>query len=105
MSCPVSAGLVKHAEAWPWSSAAAHVAGRGDAVAEGERLSEPTGGWVCRWGECLRRRDAEETLGLLRRHESTGRPLGDEAFVRKTCDLLGRHLVPKKPGRKPNQPK
>ncbi len=97
---PVRAGVVRRAEAWPWSSAAAHVGGRGDAVAEGAWLVERTAGWVCRWGECLRGTEANETGGLLRRHASSGRPLGDEAFVKKIGTLLGRDLLPKKPGRK-----
>ncbi len=48
---PVEVGLVERAESWPWSSAAAHVSGRGDAVAEVEWLRELTAGWVCNWSE------------------------------------------------------
>jgi len=33
---PVKATLAARAQGWPWSSAAAHVASRGDEVAEGE---------------------------------------------------------------------
>ncbi len=102
---PVRAGLVDRAEAWPWSSAAAHVTGRGDAAAEGAWLAERTAGWVCTWGEYLRRTEADETGRLLRRHASTGRPLGDEAFVKKIGSLLGRKLLPKRPGRKPKEQK
>ena len=36
-------------EDWPWSSAAAHVAGRGDAVAEGDWLAERIASWICTW--------------------------------------------------------
>ena len=38
--------------------------------------------------------------GLFLRHERTGRPLGDERFVQRLSKLLGRDLMPKKPGRK-----
>ena len=35
----------------------------------------------------------------MRRAENTGRPLGDEGFVKKVGGLLGRNLLPGKPGR------
>ncbi len=38
--------------------------------------------------------------GLFLRHERTGRPLGDEGFVQRVSKLIGRDLMPKKPGRK-----
>ena len=37
------------------------------------------------------------------RHENTGRPLGDAAFVKKLESLLGRPLTPHKPGPKPRE--
>ncbi len=36
----------------------------------------------------------------FRRHARTGRPLGDEGFVQQVSKLIGRDLIPKKPGRK-----
>jgi hypothetical protein len=36
------------------------------------------------------------------RHESTGRPLGSEAFIKKAEKLLNRGLQKKKPGPKVN---
>ncbi|MCD6364298.1 MAG: hypothetical protein J7M14_00310 [Planctomycetes bacterium] len=38
---------------------------------------------------------------VMRRCESTGRPLGDKAFIEKLQLRLGRALLPRKPGRKP----
>ena len=102
---PARAGLVERAEDWPWSSAAGHVAGRGDPVAEGQWLIERTAGWVCTWGEYLAGEDGQETARLLRGRESTGRPLGDQAFLDKIGALLGRDLTLKKPGRKPKAAK
>jgi len=35
----------------------------------------------------------------MRVHEATGRPLGGESFVKKLEAMLGRALLPGKPGR------
>ena len=43
---PVRAGLAARPEDWPWSSAAAHVAGKPDALAESAWLTERTAGWI-----------------------------------------------------------
>ena len=97
---PVKAGLVERGEEWPWSSAAGHVAGRGDAVAEGQWLADRIRGWVCSWGEYLRQGDAPDLAKRFRQLDSTGRPLGDKGFIERLSALLGRDLSPKKPGPK-----
>jgi len=97
---PVKAGLAEQAGDWPWSSARAHCAGRGDAVAEGDWLGERIGGWVCTWSEYLAGDDQADLAPRLRRLENTGRPLGEPGFVERLSVLLGRDLVPKKPGPK-----
>ena len=93
-------GLVAAAEDWPWSSAAAHVAGRGDAVAEGDWLGERIAGWVCTWREHLLDGDEAELATAMRLRENSGRPLGDGDFVKRLGALLGRDLLPKKRGPK-----
>jgi len=85
--------------------ATAHVAGRGDAVAEGEWLVEGTAAWVCAWRQYLARADGEATGGQLRCDESTRRPLGDPRSVEKISALLGRDLLPRKPRREPKERK
>ena len=102
---PVRAGLAGRAEQWPWSSAATHVTGQPDALAESAWLAERTRGWVCSWGDHLGQADAPDLLHSLRRREHTGRPLGDEPFVKKIGHLLGRELIPKKPGPAPKKTK
>ena len=42
-----------------------------------------------------------KVLRTFARHENTGRPLGDAAFVKRLEALLGRVLARGKPGRKP----
>jgi hypothetical protein len=40
----------------------------------------------------------------MRRHENTGRPLGDKRFVKKLEALLGWGLLPGRPGRPKKTP-
>ena len=96
---PVRAKLVRRAGDWPWSSAAAHISGQGDVLAEAEWLAERTAGWVCTWRAYLRRRDEMGLGEQMHSRERTGRPLGDERFVKKLERLLGRCLRPGKAGR------
>jgi len=93
---PVRAHLVRRAWEWPWSSAAAHVGGVGDA------LIAPGGPLVAEvrdWRGFLATPEDEATLEGLRRHGRTGRPWGDEGFLRLLERRLGRTLVPGRPGR------
>ena len=99
---PVKARLVKSAAAWPWSSAAAHVSGKPDGVAETTWLTERTAGWVCTWAKHLRTRDEKDFGSVMRLHEATGRPLGDKSFLKCLESLLGRALLPGHPGRPRN---
>jgi hypothetical protein len=48
--------------------------------------------------------DERQWVTALRRRESSGRPLGDEPFLKRIGRLLGRDLVPKKPGPAPKTP-
>jgi len=51
------------------------------------------------WSDFLSPALTKENAELLRRHERTGRPLGNEAFVERLEIKLGRNLRPQKPGR------
>ena len=97
---PVKAGLVEKAEQWPWSSAKGHVRGKPDGVAETDWLTDMTAGWVCTWREYLRQDEVSALGETLRRHGSTGRPLGEESFIRKIGVLVRRDLLRRKPGPK-----
>jgi putative transposase len=97
---PVRAGLVDRAWGWPWSSAAAHVTGRGDALIDaGGPLADEIGNWR----RFLQEEDAPETLELLRRHGRTGRPWCDPRLLARLEKNLGRPLRCKKPGPKPKR--
>jgi len=96
---PVRAGLCRQAWKYPWSSAAAHVAGRDDELVK----TEPLRGLVPDWRAYVQRECSHAELQTMRQHERTGRPLGTEAFVRRLESLLGRPLFPGKAGRRPKQ--
>ncbi len=98
---PVKAKLARKAEDWPWSSAAAHAAGRADELVETDWLTELTAGWVCSWSQYLRGPDEPALAKAMQRCENTGRPLGEERFLGKLEKELGRRLIPRKAGRPP----
>jgi len=93
---PAWAGLVKDPEAYPWSSAAAHISGRDDKLVKVKPLLEMVG----HWRDFLLSGVSEEEIEKIRRHERTGRPLGSDGFVGKLEEALGRILQRQKPGRK-----
>jgi len=91
---PVRAALVSAPSDYPWSSAQAHVRGRDDSLVK----VSPMLALVGNWRELLCSVVSEEELREFRDHERTGRPLGDEEFVRKLERKLGRVLHRRKPG-------
>jgi putative transposase len=94
---PVRAGMVRRAELYAWSSAAAHCGERNDIL-----LSDRHG-WldgVENWTEWLGSPEDTELADRLRLHTRTGRPLGGAAFVLRVERSIGRHLRPRPAGRK-----
>jgi putative transposase len=93
---PVRAGLVKRAEEYGWSSAAAHMAGRDDVLVKVAPLQELVGDWRAFLSEPI----DEDGVMLLKKHERTGRPLGSQRFVIGLEKILGRGLLRQAPGPK-----
>ena len=93
---PVRAKLAPHAAAWPWSSARAHLSGRDDCLVK----VAPRLAMIGDWSAFLESAVPEAELDDLRRHGRTGRPLGDETFLERLEEKLGRALKPKKRGPK-----
>ena len=86
---PVRAGLVKKAEEYPYSSAAAHVSGQSDGIIDMVcYLVEETGNW----GKYLREKEDEGTISSIRKNTMTGRPSGAEGFIKKLENKFGRRL-------------
>ena len=82
---------------WPWSSARAHLTGRDDDLVTAAPLLARIGDWRA----FLSLPVDDDEVDLLRRHQRTGRPLGDDAFVDRLEADLGRTLRRGKPGPKP----
>ncbi len=98
---PVRARLVRRAENYAWSSAAAHVFRTPDPLLHPDRPFpdlERVGG---DWGAWLAEGLEQETVDKLRRDTNTGRPCGSETFLKTLESRLKRNLIPRKPGRKP----
>ncbi len=97
---PVRAALVATPTQWRWSSAHAHASHQSDRLVNVNPLLNLVDS---SWDDFLRAETSLEEGDTLRRHERTGRPLGDPAFVDIMEKELGRLLRPSKVGRKPRK--
>jgi putative transposase len=79
---PVRAGLVEKPEEYQWSSAAAHMSGRDDALVKVLPLLDMVGNWR----DFLSENVEQHEMTKIRRHENTGRPLGSDNFTE--CPIL-----------------
>jgi putative transposase len=93
---PVRAGICDSPGEWPWSSYRAHLQGRDDKlVTVAPMLSR-----IDDWSNYLRSADRDiEKFDQLRERSRTGRPAGDERFLRQLEELVGRSLRRRSPGR------
>ncbi len=87
---PVRAGLVERAEEWPYSSVQAHLGGAEDDLVDLKGLA----GRVESWSSVLANSPSWSERSRLRRHERSGRPLGDERFLDEVAAATGRDLRP-----------
>lgn len=94
---PVRAGMVKNPEEWSWSSARPHMKGQDDILVKVDPLRRMIGG---HWETFLAVDTPEPEMELLRKHERTGRPLGEDGFLDTMERFLGRRLKPRRPGPK-----
>jgi putative transposase len=99
---PVRAGIVRRAEDYPWSSAAAHCGLRDDPLLCS--LPEPRPAATTNWSAWLADTDDERILAKLRLHTRTGRPVGDDRFIADLELRLGRRVHAWAVGR-PKRPK
>lgn len=95
---PVRSGFVARPEDWPHSSARAHLRGERDPVVETSAMDRRV---EC-WADYLKDDLPADDLGLIRRHTSTGRPLGSDDFIEQLEQSLIRRLRARKPGPAPS---
>ena len=93
---PVRARLSACASDYVWSSANAHLSGKDDVLC---KVAPPLA-LVADWRSFLEYEERKEDQYLDRKHQRTGRPLGDDGFLRKLESSLGRVLHRQKPGPK-----
>ena len=92
---PVRARLATAPAQWPWSSVAAHLAGRDDGLVQVRpvlTLAEDFAGLL---DMSLREQMA---LDGFETKSASGRPMGDAGFIAQAEARLGRSLVPGKRG-------
>jgi len=91
---PVTAGLCRQPEDWPWSRSRAHLAGHDDALVSVRPMLQR----VSNWRRYLQSTDSESALERLQKHSRTGRPLGNDHFIEKLEQLTQRTLKRRRPG-------
>jgi putative transposase len=92
---PVRAHITDDPATYLWSSAKNHSAGEDDELVCVKPLLELVPDWKIFLQEGM-----EEENQRVRRHEKTGRPLGDESFINQIENISNRVLRKKKPGPK-----
>jgi putative transposase len=97
---PVRARLVERAHEWRWSSVAAHLAGEDDRLVRVAPVLERYGDFAAFLAESA---DDEAAWRRLRMSESSGRPLGGDAWLAAIEARTGRQLRPRKRGPKPKE--
>jgi putative transposase len=97
---PVRAGMVARAEDYLWSSA------RGHCGLTADPLLTPNfdQSLVKDWSAWLAEGTQSDSELRVRARTYTGRPCGDDDFVKKVEAVVGRRLSPGKPGRKRKNP-
>ena len=95
---PVRARLVERARDWRWSSVGAHLAGEDDGLVKVAPLLERYGDFGAFLAE---EKDDEVAWRRLRMSETSGRPLGSDAWLSAIETRTGRALRPQKRGPKP----
>jgi len=93
---PVRAGIVGRAEDYPWSSARHHVLGAPDPVIRNGCFLK---GRIDDWRAYLADRGDEPVLRRTWQSLKTGRPAGEESFVRGLEVIMGRKLAAAPRGR------
>lgn len=98
---PVRGRAAAKAGGWKWSSASAHLKGKGDGFVDAKGLGKGAAAWKTELAKPL----TPAELKMIAACEHTGRPLGSPAFVKSLEKKLGRTLARQRPGPKPKAKK
>lgn len=96
---PVRAGMVRKAEIYRWSSAAAHCGTAQDALLDLGSVWSKQFSAIENWSAWLAEGDEAEELQILRRNVEKGLPCGSESFVHALGNQVGRMLMHRPQGR------
>jgi putative transposase len=96
---PVKAGIVKKPWDYKWSSARHHLGLEKNPIITGTLLKD----MIDDWGVFLSAGIVACDEKLIKLHERTGRPLGEDSFMEKLEKMLNIKLRKNKPGPKPKQ--
>ena len=92
---PVKAKMTHYADDYPWSSARAHIRKEKDLILSKCFLEDEIDDW-----RLFLKSGTDSETDSLDKHAKTGRPLGDDSFIKGLERLLGRRLVKGRPGPK-----
>lgn len=93
---PVRAGIVSTADEYEWSSAAFHLGLKKNELIRSESM---WGNAVENWHKELASDEDSYLIDTLRTRTHTGCPCGDENFIAKISEILGRKIIPRAQGR------
>jgi len=102
---PVRAEMVKRAEKYPWSSAAAHCGLRTDSVLTADLSWQKKFQAIENWSSWLAEGERTEERANLRRNVEKGLPCGKTSFIQKLEQEAGRTLIFRPQGRPRNEVK
>ena len=96
---PVRAGIERRAEAYRWSSAAAHCGNRPDPLLNLQSRWSKRFADVDDWAAWLSQGDEDDEMMVLRRNLNKGLPCGSDRFINKLGESTGRELSYRPQGR------
>ena len=85
----VRVGIVRKPQKYKWSSASSHVIKKRDSILSQDCYLEKE---IEDWLEYLREKEEEQIIRNIRKCLMTGRPCGDDRFIKKLERLFGRRL-------------
>lgn len=96
---PIRVKMVRKAERYPWSSAAAHCGLKDDPVLTTKRRWQRQEEKIDDWSAWLAEGDDTVRLETMRAHTERGLPCGSGRFIKKLERMVGRQLVYRPQGR------